>query len=337
MAVTSSQTRRKVDIKRMPLTAFLPIDFSKNVRDPSGSTYDLVGLKNDIRQIGGLTHRPLVHFREGKLDHILQGFRRISAIAELNQEEPHDDRWKTVEVEILENLDQPAIMELMVDHGNTKSLEKHEVVRALWMTLDANPAITRESLVTRMHGLLEIHWPSNKTDPAEIARHYTGTIQNVMSGWRLPDVAKATFMELVKTRAAVAYRKKDFAALVSIFEKEQREDPTGKINKQNPGPVFLEKWKEFVESEEDKANGGNKPKAIAAMSKQELSTFHDNTGSRLGKTFAKLAIRAVSDADKKLLILGSLFVRDVESKLPEEFWQNLEYVMTGKYDKAGFQ
>lgn len=323
--------KHKIDIMSLAVDSLFPLDLSKNVRDPSGATYDVGGLKADIFATGGLTARPLVHFKGGKFDRVIRGYRRVTAVGQLKAEYPHDRRWDKIEAEVQHDLTEAEIIDLMIDHGNTKSLEKHEVVRAIWMELDADPTVTDARLAAKVQGLLEVHFPwpvgKDKTEAA-VADHYHGTIQNIRNGFRLPKVAQDAYLR--KVRGEISYpTKKEVATLVKIFEDARKADPKCEVTKENPGATFTKKWEELVASYEA-AGAEPRQKAVSMMSRTEVSAIGDNTPSLLLRGIIKTVTRDVPESDAKLVFLGKWMAGNLESKLSDQDKKDFVAIMEGR-------
>lgn len=324
-------------LKNLPIETFIPLDLSKNIRDPSGSTLNIEPLIPDIKQHGGLKVRILVHFKDGKFDRVIQGYRRTSAYVKLHEMEPNDKRWDEIPCEVYEDLSPAELMDKMVDSGNTESLKPYEVVRAIWMTIEADPKISDADLTTRCEGILAIHWPPSpkKKTRDEIVANHRGTIQCIRYAYDGPHEMQKTYMDIVKDGSSVSYRKKDFSELRRTFLDEMRSDHTGLTNKANPGPKFTTLWNAFVKSEEEKRNNV-KIKAVSAMSKAEMQTVADNTASLLLKNTIAALTRQIQLPDRKIQIYGLVLARDIEPHLTKETRQNLLAVMEGRFADAGF-
>lgn len=308
----------------------ITLDREHNIRDPKADL-ELTALKADILHSGRVKNRVVAHFKGGKFDRMMQGNRRTFAVKELHAEFPKDPRWNTIEAEVYNDLTEAEFIDLMIDSGVTKNLTRAEVIRACWMYLDANPVATRDELSIKMHSLLGIHFPAGsakKTDD-EIKKHYTGTTQNIMNGWKLPIIAQDVFMS--KERGERKWpTKKEVATLVKIFEDERALPASIDVTKAKPGPVFMAAFNQLVETHtkaEAEGDGESRAKTISAFSRADMEAFRDNSPSSIVRTVMKLTTRSTTSADKRLGNLGE-FLATIEATFTPETVARIATIMT---------
>lgn len=330
---------QKIVIKRLPTSMLFPIKFHQNVREETGQTYNVGPLKDEILQSGrvdritvAMNATDISDSKTWVFNQIVRGFRRSTAVGMLKEEFPHDRRWDDVEAEIFFNLTEAELTDLMVDHGNVEPLQKHEVVRAVWLTLKANPAITDNALTIKLRGLLVRYFPggSNIKDPKELGDHYRGVIQNIRNGYRLPDVARDYFMKEIKGECKWPQKRNDVQRLVKVYEDESKLDTTGQTTKEKPGPTFLTVWAEVLEKINSQENA-NATRSVNMMTRNELTKFKDTAGCPTLTRFALLIMRdsVISEPDAKLLTLSDLY-KQVETFIPADLLAKINAVMTPK-------
>lgn len=344
MAVT-----KKIRMATVQIDKLGTLDWSRNIRDPQRDhTMEIADLAKDLLATAdahpelpqGMKVHPMYHFRNNQFERVIQGYLRTSAVMLNHKLYPNDRRWDSIYVEVFEDLSEPEIMALMLDNGNLTPLKSYEVIRSIWMTLDADPNISEGALTLRVQGYLRQFWPcrADVTSDDRIREWYRGTIQNIRYLWRLPDIAKDELFKLLKKGKPVSYRRKDVRELVSVFETEMRSDLTHKITKANPGPAFVEKFEAFMDAEAEAEGTDKKPKALGAMSKKEMDGFFTTSDSVIVKDLLSLATRTLPDSDQKIVMYGKL-LRKVESgelsAASDEFARMRLAVMEGKFVEAG--
>lgn len=312
-------TTTKPKFKTFNIADIYPVDYSRNWRDPSGATYKTEDLKPDIKAFGGLRTHPLYHLKNGKFDRIIRGHRRTTAIGELNKEEPHDDRWKMIEAEVVENLTEQEIVDLMVDVGTTKDPEKYEIVRLAFMEYDANPMVSYADLTFKLLGLLDKFWPIPKKETKsreEILKFHHGKIQNILIAAQLPKIGRDLYYNAVRDGEALSFQKKKFAEMLKAHKKDMASDPS--VGFDNPGPEYMAQHNQLVDELETAAAEGRAPKAVGMLSKDKVQTLYDNcpsVGVKMVLAYIMQSQPNINTYNKVVQILAKLETEDVKKQL----------------------
>lgn len=201
------------------------------------------------------------------------------------------------EVEVYEDLTPREILELVVDQGTIRPLNKVETYYAFEQC--AKVHYSELETIVILGDLLELHYPPTraiKTDDKgkDLRDYYHGVMQTFRRVYEAPlvlhdaCVAKLRGDQKWPTNAELTQGHK-------IHMDEMKADKTGTISRTRPGPKFLEFWERKLKSVNDsETNGTNKPKSVSMMTNQGLQDSKKTFDSRLGKWFHAFVLREVS-------------------------------------------
>lgn len=303
----------------VPINA-VNVDRSRNIRENEG--YDVTSLKADLVFRG--QQEPVSLERIGDILFPIKGFRRMTALQQLVEEAAIDPKmgkpFKDVQVLIYEGLDDKERMNLLLDHGQRRGLNKSELFEAFCRGFDARYG--EMEIVILLRDLLELHYPptreiKNTTDDkgTDLLNYYKGVLQTAKQAWQAPTVLRQAWVEKLQGKHAWP-NKAEMVDMVKVFNKEREADKTNTVSRQNPGPKFLEAWKAFLAKQaEAAANGEKRAKSSAMMNRAQIEGLKDQTDSRLFKSLNDVLMRKLPD--DRIAILDKLACQAEEAMGPE--------------------
>lgn len=268
----------------------------ENVRDEAAYTSDsLHNLKADLL-MQGQTDAILSYTKpNGKLG-IVRGFRRFTALemAATAGETYQGGLFagevvNKVRVAILpSNLTEAERTVLMFDHSQRRSLNKAELQRSVEKCLYAQEK--EIDIVVLFGDLFDLFYPPKREIVAvnvdggkDRLNYHKGTLQTMKRAWASPTKLHDLWMKKLSGEGGFP-SKSNMETLADIHIKEQANDKTGKINRDNPGPLFEEKWAALLKLAEDAKNTPNAPKpSISMRNREQTVAAKDSASSRVLK------------------------------------------------------
>jgi hypothetical protein len=325
--VTSDIVRAAISGKpsRINVAALL-IRPELNVREPDTKTWDIEGIAEDIALRGQMEPVLLEESDTERGKYLpIRGFRRSSAVVDLAKRGVIDPTtgkpFDSVVAFTVKPLSEKERYNLMIDAGNTRSLNKVEVFYAVERGLKVWDSEADTAYALR--GLIDQHYPPTK----EIKRdqfplgedgdkafrdayhaHRRGLMQTMRYAASSPVVLRDAYV--LKTKKLQSWpTDKEMVGLYKKFAKEMDADKTRKINRTNPGAEFVKAWDDFKSKKlKDIAeNGGNRPKGTGPMSADALENAQKACDSRTLKLLLDIVRRKVSQ--DKLATFDAFFVK----------------------------
>lgn len=278
---------------RMPL-ANVEIIPEENVRLADVSTWDIPALADAFALEGQID--PVVLRKVGKDKYRpLRGFRRCSA-AKYNAErgivDPATGKvFDSVSAFVInEELSQKEQFALILDGGNTRLLNRVEILNAVEKADKVWD--TAAQIAIALRGLLDLYFqaPAEVKTDEEYADHRRGAIQNLLNAVRSP----LPLYEACLAKAAGKQKwpnEREVMKLYSAFQKEMKADKTNKISRLKPGKEWMKLWKEFLDKKTSDAAAGKKPKSTAMMTGENVDTAKSACNSRTIKTLFDIVKR----------------------------------------------
>lgn len=309
----------------------IELHMDRNVREQSDASYNDPAMRDSLALVGQQTIAKLLKLPSGRYEPI-QGSRRTFNLKVLRDAKVLDPKtarrdvdgnvirdgegkpvgakvFESLEAEVYEGLSERERLELLIDHGSIRTLNKAELFYALEMLFSAG--YSEKEVVIMSHGLLAMHYPPSRAvkDPStdggqDVLEYFRGVIQTNKDAWRSPVVARDAWVTKLKSGRSWPI-KKELTQGYSIFKKEQDEDKTGRINRQNPGPKFLEYWNTLTDKHMKAVESGEKRgKSSAMMNHQQLSDRIGTTDSRILKACEKIILRQIPEDQLAVLDAG---------------------------------
>lgn len=183
------------------------------------------------------------------------------------------------------------------DHGH-RGLNQYQVALALEGRILANPEATEKDIVWAERMLIDAAFtvdtkkatefdnPEYSTDKQKdlYLAYRKGILQTIKRCATGPRVMRDEHFHGLKTGAKFL-KQEDIREMEKIFKDELKADVTGKINRDNPGPLFLARWQKFVDAKAEalKAGDGGKVKSTSMASRETVLTARNTCQSRLMK------------------------------------------------------
>lgn len=318
------------------LTADMVNDpLARNVRELDN--YDLAPLIEDLKE-RGLQEEIWVYPSGEKSDGCdtlvpVKGFRRRQAWGNLLEQFPdgykykdsdgkdHVRRFDKIRVRLYGALSPTDRINLMLDHGQRKGLNKVELQNAFERAFAVQ--MTEKQVAIILKGLLiENYPPSRKFEetPEKLLGYYRGVIQTAKRIYELPDVAREACLKKLggdqtwPTNSEIVEAHK-------VYTDEEKADTTGAINRGNPGPKFLQHWQKLlVVKAEAAASGAARGKSAAMMNRQQTEDAAKQSRSLIVKRVFHVQLRRV--AVDKLPVIDKIAL-ELEKHLTDEMRQIL--------------
>lgn len=310
-------------------------DRSRNVRENDEATYHVDALRDDIALRGQQTPAVLEKNADGTY-YPLAGFLRTTALLELAASGAIDPNtikrdpatgepipgtgkpFDSIVADVYEDLSDRERVNLLVDHGQRRGLQKQELFYAMERLFFAMYSEKEVAVVLR--GLLEIHYPPNKKieNTAEaLLQYYRGVIQTAKRAWAGPALMRNAWVEKLKGHQNWP-TKAEMEDGVKIYNAAVKEDKTGKINRDNPGEKFMEFWNRLLKAQEQaEADGPNAPKSVSMLSRGQIEDLQKIANSRILKAAFSMVLNDGKVDRSKLPNLSGL-VEEFEKNLTPE-------------------
>lgn len=227
---------------------------------------------------------------------------------------------------VYENLTPLERAEMLTDHSQVRGLDKVELFNSFCMLFDVRMS-EREITVKLFDLLLNYYPPSRKvTKPEEdhgkdALANYKGVVQTMKAAWRAPKPLQEAYIDKLRGEHGSWPTNSEIAKYCDIYETEREKNP-GSIDRENPGPIFMEAWNAYVKKQaEAVAQGKTRGKSESMMSRQSLEDVNKTTDSALFRYYnmfvrrevdpatfpvadkiAKKAYNALSDEDKAMFL-----------------------------------
>ena len=293
-----------------------------NVRIPA--LMDLDTLMEDIKANGQTT--PIMLWQDKDTFRLIRGYRRVAAFKRLKMD--------TINAVCVTGIDQKQAIELLIDHGNQKSLTEYEVINAVEKLMEIGRS--EKDITITLASLLDKTYPLKgklKADIAELkaniekatgsekqalvaklttrvsqGRH--GLMQHLRRIVRLPSQVRAgiyckdtgtPYMDGIKypflTQAQIADLEKAFLSDMQVVDG----DSIPVYNRLNPGPEFTTMYNLYLEE-------SNTPKDKITKSRARKALLDDVSKgkflSRIAQMVAKYCagdeIEGLAALDKKV-------------------------------------
>lgn len=313
------------------LLSDIVISYDRNVREHADASYDDPAMRDSLALVGQQTIAKLLKLQNGTYEPI-QGNRRVynlKKLAEAKVLDPktakrdsdgnivRDDDGKpvgakpfdSIEAEVYEGLSERERLELLVDHGNVRSLNKAELFYAGEMFFSVG--YSEKDVVIMTYGLLQMHYPPSrnitemsKDGGTDALEYYRGVVQTMKDAYRAPVAARDAWVVKLKTGRSWPI-KNELTQGYKLFRDEMNADKTGKISRQNPGPKFTEFWNKVVAKHEAAvASGEKRGKSSAMMNNKQVIERVATCDSRALKAAFKIVLRQISEDKLPLLDAG---------------------------------
>jgi hypothetical protein len=285
-------------------------DRSRNVRENDAATYNVQELKDDLALRGQITTALFERQKlaDGKVVYYpLQGFLRTTAIMELAEAKVIDPNtvkrdekgdpipgtgkvFSTINADVWEDLTERERISLLADHGQRRGLTRAELFYTFERFFAAG--FSEKECVVYNKSLLLEHFPPNKTiektDDA-IFQYYRGVIQTNKAAANAPILLRNAWVEKLKGLHSWP-TKAELADGAKIFNKALDSDKTGTINRENPGPDFMEFWGRLTTAASTAAAEGNKPKPVSMASRNQIEEMQKTCSSRCLKAMTSIIL-----------------------------------------------
>lgn len=324
-------------VVRVPLSKVV-IDRTRNVREDQA--YTVTALKADLALRG--QQDPAVVEKIGDEFFPIKGFLRSTALMELMNEKKIDPQtmkfdektgepvpntgkpFESIDAIVYEGLTDRERIELLLDHGQRRGLNRVELQNAFERSFGAG--YSEKEIAVILYGLLEQLYIPNKTigtSAEEKLAYYRGVIQTAKEAWRSPTVLHTAWVEKLKGVHAWP-TKAELFEMSKLFQKEAESNVT--YNKSNPGPKFMERWNAYLKKQADAAADGEKrSKSDSMMNRSQLEDAGKACDSFCLKIHGKIITRELSQ--DKLALLDKEMV-EVEKVMPEEIRQRILALMS---------
>lgn len=325
---------------------------SQNVRELDN--YDLPALMDDLKE-RGLQEEPWVYptgekivlGEDTKPNDVLvpvKGFRRRAAWGALLKEFPEGYKYKdadgkerirkfdTMRVRLYPVLDPQTRINLMIDHGQRKGLNRVELQIGFERIFGVQYS-EKQAVVMLKGTLIENYPPTRKIEetPEKLLGYYRGVVQTAKRIYELPDVAREACLK--KLRGDQQWpTNSEIIELHKIHSDEEKADTTATINKSAPGPKFFAKWNELLKVKAEAAKEGNtRGKSSAMQNRQQTEDARKSARSVLVRRVFDVQLRRVSV--DKLPVLDKIAL-ELEKNLTPEMRQLLADMGKSDEDKA---
>lgn len=313
-------------IQRIPLQNVV-VKMDRNVREETETTYDDPTMRDSLAMIGQQTIAKLLKIGPDLYEPI-QGNRRVYNLKKLAEEGVIDPKtakrdpetgvvlreldaegkptgkpiggrvFDSIEAEVYEGLSERERVELLVDHGSIRSLNKPELQRAAEFMFSVG--YSEKEVAVQLGNLLHTHYPpsrkiveASKDGGNDLLNYYRGVIQTMKEVYRSPIVLHDSWMDKLRTGRAWPL-KSEMSQGCDIFKKELDADKTGRLSRQNPGPKFLEFWQGVVEKHQKaEASGEKRAKASSMMNHSQITD--KVIDSRTLKAFRFIIFRSIPE------------------------------------------
>jgi hypothetical protein len=313
----------------------IDIKFERNVRERNVETFRDHAMQRSLSAVGQLVTAKLLKLPTGRFETI-QGMKRAFNMKELQTAgiiDPKtaernedgsvkvDDTGKPVggkvfnviDAEVYEGISERERVELMNDHGTIKGLNKVELQYAAESMFDVG--MTEKEASIALGYLLEHHYPATRkikpiydvlgADGSVIEKgdkgvdhgeYYRGVVQVFKDVYRSPTVVRDAYIRKLKEKLNWPL-KKEIQEAAKIYLKEISNDNTGKLNQQNPGPLFNAYWDKVLKAHSTIDDDGNviednsRGKTAAMMSRSEITDRLAVLGSRTLKAYSRIILR----------------------------------------------
>jgi hypothetical protein len=304
-----------------------------NVRRTSAySAIQLASLRNDLALRGQET--PVWLHKNGSAEYrTIRGYRRLTAIdqeiAAGNNNPITGKPWTEVRAIVYEGLSEEEIILLMLDHSQTRGLDRIELQNSAERLFGLNKYSEKEISII-LYDLLVQHFPpTRKIKPAEedkgqdIANYFRGVVQSLKRLYDAPTVLHDAYLAKLDGKQKWP-RKSEMESLSDIHVKECKADTTGiKYSKAKPGPLFMEKWNALQKAVRDGTATGNKPKPVSMANRQQVEDTIKGANSLLVKAVCSILLRNVSP--DKMQVVDKLAVET--EKLDPKFEEKIKALL----------
>lgn len=309
----------------------LVIDRTQNVREDEA--YKVDALKTDIAFRG--QQDAITVEKIGNQYFPIKGFLRSTALLELaaanigrgaitdehGQLVPGTgEPFEFVNAFVYEGLSDRERMELLLDHGQRRGLNKVELQNAFERAFSAG--YVEKDVVTILQGLLAELYPPNKTieNTAEARlAYYRGVVQTAKHIWRSPTVLHDACV--AKLKGLQSWPTNTEMREMSMVHQTEV-DTNIEYNKQNPGPKFRERWAAYLKKQADAAaSGERRAKSDSMMNRSQVEDCTKSCDSIIVKSIFHVVLRRI--AQDKLPVLDKLLVEQIEKNLPEDIRQQI--------------
>ncbi len=325
------------------------IDRAWNVREADDTTYKVDALRDDIA-LQGQTHVATlekIKQVDGSVAYRpIRGFLRSTAIKELAEQKvidpltmKRDDKtgelipgtgkpFENILADVYEDLTDKERTALLIDHGQRRGLRIWELFYAMERLFQANES--EITIATTLRSLLEELYPPNKViEPgaANVLNYYRGVIQTAKEAWRGPKLMRDAWVEKLKGLHSWP-TKKEMMDGVKIYKKEADADKLMKINRDNPGKLFMDYWSRLLKAQEEaEANGPNEAKKVSMMTRSQLEDTLTLMDSRIAKALYSVALNNAKVSRSSLPTLDTLLL-EFEAGMTDAQKQVLDSVFT---------
>lgn len=286
------------------------VDPARNVREPDVSTWGLDGIAEDIALNG--QKEPVVLEKVDDKYYPIRGFRRTSAIklnADKKVVDPTTGRiFDTVLAWVIDDkLSEKDRVAIMVDQGNSRGLQPHELLYAI-QRMDKTASTDAEIAIT-CRGLLDQYFPLKREvkDDKDYADYRRGVVQNFVAAARGPLVMFDKFVLKLK-RVQTWPTADEVRVLYADFKKEKDADKASKISVEKPGKEWLKKWDAFVAKKQAAPAGKSANGGIVAFNRDAMSKVADTAKSRILRVIESCHLRKINKPEEALAAIDEMLM-----------------------------
>lgn len=312
--------------------ANIKLDFSRNfARENTVQSYEDPNLRQDLATRGQIT--PILLLEVGTtpsgdpIAEPMQGNRRsynLAILANQGVEDPTtckvDDKGVPIagtgkpftfaKAILFKGLTERERVEIMADHGNVRGLTKAEL--QLFIEGLLNAQMTEKDACRLAGGLLLNHYPPKREikafdedKGADFLANYKGVIDAAKRRWKAPKLLHDQAMEVLRGKQNWPTKAEIYEGL-KIHEQEVSEDRTGKLDRETPGPKFMEWYNKLLAAKVVNVEAGEKPKSISMFNRAQAEELAKLCDSRLGKYFIYVILRDDRVFADKLPVVAKL-------------------------------
>lgn len=257
-----------------------------------------------------------------------------------------DKSIQDIQAIVHDSMSDAELKRLTHDHGH-RGLNQYQVALAIEARILANPHATEKDIAWAERMLLDSAYSVDTKKAAEFDNpeyavekqkdlylaYRKGILQTIKRCATGPVVMRNEHFAGLESGAKFI-KQEDIREMEKIFKDEEKADVTGKINRNNPGPLFLARWQKFLDAKAAALESGLvRTKSTSMASRDTVITARSTCQARIMKLVLNSVAREnnfdttdLVEIDKAALLL--------EAGKPSEATEILDALVAKKTSEA---